>query len=62
MWNVWERIENCTSLGGKTEGKTLLGRQRRRLEDGIGMDLREIGSEVWSGLTWLRLGTGARLL
>jgi hypothetical protein len=29
---------------GKPEGKRLLGRPRRRWEDGIRMDLREIGS------------------
>jgi hypothetical protein len=30
-------------LVGKPEGKTPLGRPRRRWEDGIRMDLREIG-------------------
>jgi hypothetical protein len=30
-------------LVGKPEGKRPLGRPRRRLEDGIRMDLREIG-------------------
>jgi hypothetical protein len=30
-------------LMGKPEGKRSLGRQRRRWEDGIRMDLREIG-------------------
>jgi hypothetical protein len=30
-------------LMGKPEGKRPLGRPRRRLEDGIRMDLREIG-------------------
>jgi hypothetical protein len=34
-------------LVGKTEGKRLLGRPRRRWEDNIKMDLREMG---WSGL------------
>jgi hypothetical protein len=33
-------------LVGKSEGKRPLGRQRRRWEDGIKMDLREIG---WGG-------------
>jgi hypothetical protein len=38
-----------TVLMGKPEGKRLLGRQRRRWEDGIRMDLREInlGSVEW---------------
>jgi hypothetical protein len=30
-------------LGGKPDGKRQLGRQRRRWEDGIKMDLRESG-------------------
>jgi len=30
----------------KPEGKSPLGRPRRRLEDNIGMDLREIGWEI----------------
>jgi hypothetical protein len=32
-----------------------LGRTRRRWEDGIRMDLREIGSGVWTGFIWLRI-------
>jgi hypothetical protein len=43
-------------LVGKAEGKRPLGRPRRRWEDGIKMDLREIGWGVWSGFTWLRIG------
>jgi hypothetical protein len=49
-------------LVGKPEGKRLLGRPRRRWEDGIRMDLREIGSGVWSGFSWLRIGTVGGLL
>jgi hypothetical protein len=33
-------------LVGKPEGNRLLGRRRRRWEDGIRMDLREIGVEL----------------
>jgi hypothetical protein len=47
---------------GKPEGKGPLGRPRRRCEDGIKMDLREIGWGVWSGFTWLRIGTVGGLL
>jgi hypothetical protein len=43
-------------LMGKPEGKRPLGRPRHRWEDGIRMDLRETGS------SWLRIGTGGRLL
>jgi hypothetical protein len=39
-------------LVGKPEGKRQLGRPRRRWEDGIRMDLREIGLGVWIGFDW----------
>jgi hypothetical protein len=45
----------------KPEGKKSLGRSRRRWEDNI----RKLGNRlgnVWSGLIWLRIGTGSRLL
>jgi hypothetical protein len=37
---------------GKPEGKGPLGRQRRRWEDGIRMDPREIG---WGSVEWILL-------
>jgi hypothetical protein len=37
---------------GKPEGKRPLGRPRRRWEDGIGMDLREIGL---GSVDWIQL-------
>jgi hypothetical protein len=46
----------------KPEGKRPLRRPRRRWEDGIRMDLREIGLGVWAGLNWHRTGTGGWLL
>jgi hypothetical protein len=39
-------------LVGKPEGKRPLGRPRRRWEDGIRMDLREIG---WGSVEWIQL-------
>jgi hypothetical protein len=39
-------------LVGKPEGKRPMGRPRRRWEDGIRMDLREIG---WGVVDWIRL-------
>jgi hypothetical protein len=39
-------------LVGKSEGRRPLGRPRRRWEDGVRMDLREIGLE---GVDWIRL-------
>jgi hypothetical protein len=49
-------------LVGKPDGKRPLERPRRGLEDGIRMDLREIGSGVWIGFDWLRIGIGGGLL
>jgi hypothetical protein len=39
-------------LMGKPEGKRPLGRTRHRWEDGIRMDLREIG---WGSVDWIQL-------
>jgi hypothetical protein len=39
-------------LVGKPEGKRPLGKPRRKWEDGIRMDLREIGL---GGVDWIRL-------
>jgi hypothetical protein len=47
-----EERKVCTVLVGKHEGKRLLGRQRRRWENEIRMDLRNIG--LW-GVDWIRL-------
>jgi hypothetical protein len=53
MWHAWERTEKCTRFWwGKHEGKRPPGRPRRRWEDGIRMDLREIG---FGGVDWIRL-------
>jgi hypothetical protein len=49
-------------LVGKPEGKRPLGRPRPGLENGIRMDLREIGLGVWIGFYWLKTGTGGGLL
>jgi hypothetical protein len=47
---------------GKPEGRRPLGRPRRRWEDNIKMDLREVGWGGISGSIWLRIGTGGELL
>jgi hypothetical protein len=46
-------------LAVKPEGKRPVGRQRCRWEDGIRLELREMG---WSGFGWLRTGTSGELL
>jgi hypothetical protein len=48
-------------LVGRPEGRRPLGRPRRRWEDNIKMDLQEVGW-AWTGLIWLRIGTGGGLL
>jgi len=41
-------------LVGQPEGKRPLGRPRRRWEDNIKKDIREVGGDGWS---WFRIGT-----
>jgi hypothetical protein len=47
-----EKRKVCRVLMGKPDGKRPLGRPRRRLEDGIRTDLREIG---WGGVEQIQL-------
>jgi hypothetical protein len=42
----WTAEKSVQGFGGKAQRKRPLGRQRRRWEDGIRMDLGEIGWEV----------------
>jgi hypothetical protein len=49
-------------LVGRPEGRRPLVRPRRRWEDNIKMDLQEVGWGAWTGLIWLRIGTGGGLL
>jgi hypothetical protein len=46
MWHTLERGQTCTGFGGKARRNKTTGKQRRRWEDGIKMDLREIDWEV----------------
>jgi hypothetical protein len=57
MWG--ERRGAYGILVGKPEGRRPLERPRPRWEDDIKMDLQEVG---WTGLSWLRMGTGGGLL
>jgi hypothetical protein len=56
MWHAWgrggERRGVYRVLLGRPEGKRPLGRHRRRWENNIKMDLREIGI---NGANWIRL-------
>jgi hypothetical protein len=49
---IGEEIKMYKVLVGKPEGKRPLGRPRRRWEDEIRMDLREIGL---GGVDWIQL-------
>jgi hypothetical protein len=53
MWHAWKRRENCTMFWWESPNeRDYLLRPRRRWEDGIRMDLREIGL---GGVDWIRL-------
>jgi hypothetical protein len=57
-----ERRGAYRALVGKPEGRRPLGRRRRRWEDNIKMDVREVG---WGGMDWINLAqdeTGGELL
>jgi hypothetical protein len=47
-----EKKNTYRLLVGKPEGKRPLGRPRRRWDDNIKMDLREMG---WGGVDWIDL-------
>jgi hypothetical protein len=49
-------------LVGNREGRRLLGRPRRRRENNIQMNLREIGWGTWTRSIWLWIGTVGRTL
>jgi hypothetical protein len=59
---MWERRGAYRALVRKPEGRRPLGRPRRRWEDNIKMDLREVGWGAWTGSIWLKIGTGGELL
>ena len=42
----------------KPEGRRPLGKHKRRWEDNIKMDLREVRWKTCTGWIWLRMGTG----
>jgi hypothetical protein len=52
MWHAWWRRGVYRVLVGRPEGKRPPGRRRRRWEDNIKMDLREIGN---NGANWIHL-------
>jgi hypothetical protein len=57
-----ERRGAYRAVVGKPEGRRSLESPRRRWEDNIKMDMREVGWGAWTGSIWLRIGTGGELL
>jgi hypothetical protein len=58
---LMEEMRNaCSLFVRKPEGKRPHGRPRRRWEDNIRIDLREIGM-VWTGFVWLRIANSGGL-
>jgi hypothetical protein len=57
-----ERKNVYRVLVGKAEGERPLGRPRRKWEDNIKIDLREIGWDGVDWIIWLRIGTRSGLL
>jgi hypothetical protein len=51
---IRERRGTCGVLVGKPEGKRILGKPRRILENNIKIDLQEIVWGTWTGFIWLR--------
>jgi hypothetical protein len=49
-------------LVGRPEGKRPLGRSRRRWEDNIKIDFREIGIDGRTEFNWLRIGSSGGLV
>jgi hypothetical protein len=49
-------------LVGRPEGRRPLGRPRSRWEDNIKKDLQEVGGDLGTGWSGLRIGTGGRHL
>ena len=62
--HMGERRGAYRVLVGKPQRKRPLGRPRYRWEDNIKMDIQELGwgGGAWTGLVWLRIGTGGGLL
>jgi hypothetical protein len=46
-------------LIGKLEGKGPLGRPTQRWEDKIKLIFRNRDGQAWTGLIWLKIGTGS---
>jgi len=55
---MWVRRGLYGGLVGKPEGTRPLARPRRRWVDNIKMNFQDVVKGVWTGSSWLRIGTG----
>jgi hypothetical protein len=53
----YKQEESIYVIGEKARGK-----ETTRKTNNIRMDLGEVGWGMWTGLVWLRIGTGGELL
>jgi hypothetical protein len=60
--HIGERKDSYRFLVWKYEGRRPLRRPRRRWGNNIKMEFQEVGWGAWTGLIWLRKGTGGGLL
>jgi hypothetical protein len=49
-------------LVGRHDGKRPLGRHAHRREDNPNLDIQGVRGGGWTGLIWLRLGTGSGIV
>jgi len=63
MWHVWGRGEAYTWFWwGNLKARDHLGDRGVDGRENIKMDFEEVGCGVWTGSSWLRIGTGGRHL
>jgi len=56
------RKVTCSVFVERPEGKRPHCRPRRTWEDNIKIGLQEVGWGAWTGLIWIRIGTGGGCL
>jgi hypothetical protein len=57
-----ERRTAYRILVGRPDGRSPIGKPRSRWDYNIKTDLQKLGWRAWTGLIWLRVGTGGGLL
>jgi hypothetical protein len=60
--HIGERTGAYRILVGRPEGRRSFGKTTCRRGDDIKMDVQDMEWGEWTGLSWLRIGTGGRLL